>query len=67
MEIFAGFPASEVLYNSRGAVTGVATTDMGVAKNGSHKNSFSRGVELQARATLFAEGCRGSLSQVRLH
>ncbi|KAK9812286.1 hypothetical protein WJX73_010009 [Symbiochloris irregularis] len=62
VEIFPGFPASEVLY-SRGAVAGVATADMGIGKDGQHKDTFARGVEVRARATLFAEGCRGSLSQ----
>ncbi len=66
VDIFPGFAAAEVLYGRGGAVEGVATRDMGIAKDGSHKPTFSRGVELHARATLFAEGCRGSLSQVFL-
>ena len=64
VEIYPGFAASEVLYE-RGAVAGVATNDLGTAKDGSRKDTFARGVELRARATLFGEGCRGSLSQVR--
>lgn len=63
MEIYPGFAASEVLYRSS-AVTGIATSDMGMAKSGAKKGTFQRGMELKARATLFAEGCRGSLSQV---
>src|SRR5215472_5515170 len=63
VEIYAGFPAAEVLYDERGAVRGVATGDMGVAKDGSHKASYQQGMELVAKYTLFAEGCRGSLSQ----
>jgi len=63
VEIFPGFPGSEVLYNGRGEVAGVATGDMGVAKDGSRKPNYERGIELRARATLFAEGCRGSLSE----
>lgn len=63
VEIFAGFPASELLYRGE-AVRGVATSDMGIAKDGSQKDSFTPGVELQARVTLMAEGCRGSLSEV---
>ena len=63
VEIYPGFAASEVLYK-RGAVAGVATNDFGVAKDGSRKETYARGMELKARATLFAEGCRGSLSQV---
>ena len=63
VEIYAGFPAAEVLYDERGAVRGVATGDMGVAKDGSHKPGYQAGMELHAKYTLFAEGCRGSLSQ----
>jgi electron-transferring-flavoprotein dehydrogenase len=63
VEIYAGFPAAEVLYDERGAVRGVVTGDMGIAKDGSHKASYQAGMELHAKYTLFAEGCRGSLSQ----
>jgi len=63
VEIYPGFAAAEVLYTDTGAVRGVATGDMGVAKDGTHKASYQPGMELQARYTLFAEGCRGSLSQ----
>ncbi|HSS69311.1 MAG TPA: electron transfer flavoprotein-ubiquinone oxidoreductase [Casimicrobiaceae bacterium] len=63
VEIYAGFPAADVLYDERGAVRGVATGDMGVAKDGSHKSGYQPGMELLAKYTLFAEGCRGSLSQ----
>ncbi len=63
VEIFSGFSAGEVLFGSNNEVLGVATTDMGVAKDGSKKESFQSGVELKAKVTLFAEGCRGSLSQ----
>ena len=63
VEIYAGFPAAEVLYDERGAVRGVATGDMGVAKDGTHKPEYQPGMELHAPYTLFAEGCRGSLSQ----
>ena len=63
VEVFPGFPAAEVLYDESGAVRGVATGDMGIAKDGSHKDSYAPGMELLAKYTLFAEGCRGSLSQ----
>src|SRR5437588_6008966 len=63
VEIYPGFPAAEVLYDERGAVRGVATGDMGVAKDGSHKPEYQPGMELRGKYTLFAEGCRGSLSQ----
>lgn len=63
VEIYPGFAAAEVLYGERGEVVGVATGDMGLAKDGKHKDSFTRGMELRAKYTLFAEGARGSLSK----
>ena len=63
VEIFPGFPAAEVLFNDAGAVIGVATGDMGVAKDGSHKGDYQPGMELHAKCTLFAEGARGSLTK----
>ena len=63
VEIYPGFAAAEVLYDERGAVRGVATGDQGVARDGSHKPDYQPGMELHAKYTLFAEGCRGSLSQ----
>jgi electron-transferring-flavoprotein dehydrogenase len=62
VEIYAGFSASEVLYNEKGAVTGIATRDVGIGKDGKPKDTFARGMELKARQTLFAEGARGSCS-----
>src|SRR6476620_3929522 len=66
VEIYPGFAASEVLFDDNGAVVGVATGDMGVAKDGHHMDSFTRGMELRAKYTLFAEGARGSLSKTLL-
>lgn len=63
VEIYPGFAASEVLYQ-RGAVAGIATNDFGIGKDGRPKDTYARGMEINARATLFAEGCRGSLSEV---
>jgi len=63
VEIYPGFAAAEVLYDQNGAVKGVATGDVGVAKDGTRKAAFQRGMELHARYTLLAEGARGSLSQ----
>jgi len=63
VEIYPGFAAAEVLFDERGAVAGVATGDMGIAKDGTHKADYQPGMELRAKYTLFAEGCRGSLSQ----
>jgi electron-transferring-flavoprotein dehydrogenase len=63
VEIYPGFAAAEVLYNEDGSVAGVATGDMGVGKDGQHTANFTRGVELRAKQTVFAEGCRGSLTR----
>ncbi len=63
VEIFPGFAATEVLYGEHDQVIGVATGDMGVAGGGSHKANYQQGIELRARHTLFAEGCRGSLTR----
>ncbi len=63
VEVFAGFAAAEVLYAEDGAVAGVATGDMGIGKDGSRTANFTPGVEIYGRATVFAEGVRGSLAK----
>jgi electron-transferring-flavoprotein dehydrogenase len=63
VEIYPGFAAAEVLIGADGEVAGVATGDMGVAKDGHHKGGYARGMELRAKYTIFAEGARGSLSK----
>lgn len=63
VEIYPGFAASEVLYDSSNHVVGVATRDVGVDKHGVKKDTFTPGIELRAKQTLFAEGCRGSCSE----
>jgi len=63
VEIYPGFAASEVLYNEDGSVGGVATNDVGIAKDGSPKDSFERGMEFRAKCTIFSEGCRGHLAK----
>ena len=63
VEIFPGFAASEVLYDERGAVRGVATGDMGVGKDGEPGPNYQPGMELHAKYTFFAEGCRGQLGR----
>jgi electron-transferring-flavoprotein dehydrogenase len=63
VEIYPGFAAAEVLFEANGAVAGVATGDMGVGKNGGPKDNFTRGMELRAKYTLFAEGARGNLGK----
>jgi len=63
VEIYPGFAAAEVLYDDGGRVRGVATGDMGIGKDGRPTERYQPGVELLAQETLFAEGCRGSLTK----
>ena len=63
VEIFPGFAAAEVLFNDDGSVKGVATGDMGVARDGSHRPDYQPGMELHARYTFLAEGARGHLTK----
>ncbi len=63
VDIFPGFAAAEILYDEQGAVRGVLTGDMGVRADGSEKPGFTAGMELLAKYTLFAEGCRGHLGK----
>lgn len=63
VELYPGYAASEVLYHEDGSVKGVATNDVGIAKDGSPKDTFERGMELHAKVTIFAEGCHGHLTK----
>ena len=63
VEIYPGFAAAEVLYDAAGRVQGVATGDMGIGRDGQSTDRYQPGVELIGRETLFAEGCRGSLTK----
>jgi electron-transferring-flavoprotein dehydrogenase len=63
VEIFPGFAAVEVLYDENGAVRGVATGDMGVGKDGKPTDAYQPGMELHAKYTFLAEGCRGHLGK----
>ena len=63
VEIFPGFPAAEILYDSDGGVAGIITGDMGRGADGEPKDGFEPGMELRAKYTLFAEGCRGHLGK----
>lgn len=63
VEIYPGCAASEVLFHEDGSVKGIATNDVGIAKSGAPKETFARGMELHAKTTIFAEGCRGHLSK----
>ena len=63
IEIYPGFAVAEVLYHADGAVKGVATGDMGIGRDGQPTANYQPGMELHARQTIFAEGCRGSLTR----
>lgn len=63
VELYAGYAGSEVIYHQDGSVKGVATNDVGIAKDGSPKETFERGMELHAKCTIFAEGCHGHLTK----
>lgn len=63
VEIYSGYPGSELLYDEEGRVKGVATGDVGIGKDGKPTNHFERGFEFHAPITILAEGCRGSLSK----
>lgn len=64
VEIYPGFAASEILYDDKGKVCGVATGDMGIGKKGEQTDHYLPGIELRAKQTLFAEGCHGSLTKM---
>ncbi len=66
VEIYPGFAAAELL-EENGRIVGIATGDMGIGKDGQPTAQFQRGMELRAKYTLFAEGCRGSLSKQLMH
>jgi electron-transferring-flavoprotein dehydrogenase len=63
VEIYPGFAAAEVLFHDDGSVKGIATGDMGIGKDGQHTSHYARGMELHAKYTFFAEGCRGNLGK----
>ena len=63
VEVYPGFAASEILFHDDGSVKGIATGDMGIAADGSHRDSYMPGMELHAKYTVFAEGCRGHLGK----
>jgi electron-transferring-flavoprotein dehydrogenase len=63
VEIFPGFPAAELLFHENGSLKGVATGDVGIARDGSHRPDYQPGMELHARYTFFAEGARGHLTK----
>jgi len=62
-EIYPGFPAADILYDTDGNVIGVASGSVGIDKAGNETSNYQPGMHLHAKQTLFAEGCRGQLSQ----
>ena len=64
VEIYPGFAAAEVLYDEDGSVRGVATGDLGIGRDGERTERYQPGMELHAKQTVFAEGCRGSLTKM---
>lgn len=63
VDIFTGTPAAEPLFDGKGALRGVATGDFGIGKKGNIKDNFQRGIEIEAKQTVIAEGCRGSVAE----
>ncbi len=61
VDLYPGFAAAEILFNDHGAVKGVATGDMGIGRDGKRGARHQPGIELHAKYTIFAEGCRGHL------
>lgn len=63
VEIYPGFAGADILYGDKGEVLGVITGDMGIGRDGKPTDAYQPGMELRARYTLFAEGCRGHLGK----
>jgi len=64
VEVYPGFSVVDVVFGPDGAIDGVITGDMGVARDGSHKDNYAPGIAITGKYTLFAEGARGSLSKM---
>jgi len=62
-DIFPGFAATEILFDENGAIRGIATGDMGIDREGNKRDTYTPGMELHAKYTIFAEGCRGHLGK----
>ena len=63
VEVFPGYAGADVIYDENGAVSGVITGDMGITKSNQPGDMYMRGMEIRAKQTIFAEGCRGSLTE----
>jgi electron-transferring-flavoprotein dehydrogenase len=64
VEVYPGFSVVDVIFGSDGTIEGVITGDMGVARDGSHKDNYTAGIAITGKYTFFAEGARGSLSKM---
>lgn len=67
VEIYSGFPASEIIYNDKNEIIGVMSGDFGVGLDGKPGAQYQPGMELHAKQTIFAEGCRGSLTELLIN
>jgi electron-transferring-flavoprotein dehydrogenase len=63
VDVFPGYAAAEALLDEAGAVTGVRIGDMGVARDGTHKPGYTEGIDIRAKVTVLAEGCRGHITK----
>jgi electron-transferring-flavoprotein dehydrogenase len=63
VDVFPGYAAAEALFDDAGAVAGVRIGDMGIARDGSHKPGYTEGIDIRAKVTVLAEGCRGHISK----
>ena len=63
VDIFPGFPAQKYLTDQSGRVIGIATGDMGIDKEGNQKGTYTPGMDILAKQTIFAEGARGHLGK----
>ena len=63
VDILPGIAGDQIIYTQNGSVGGVITGDFGIAKDGTHKETYQPGIEIKAKQTIFSEGCRGSLTE----
>jgi electron-transferring-flavoprotein dehydrogenase len=63
VDILPSIAGDQIIYKQDGSVGGVITGDFGIAKDGSEKSTYSPGIEIRAKQTIFTEGCRGSLTE----
>lgn len=63
VEIYPGFAAAEAIIEENGQIGGIITNAQGLGKDGKPTDQYQAGVSIRGKYTLFAEGCRGSLSE----